>query len=189
MLGQRVTRGATILALILVILAAGGSLVRAAPPIDIFRLADGTDASRLAKVDTSGNVSVAVSNLPAAETPFQIHVIGAPANTTGTTQTATFTVPANKRLAIDYISVFVSSQAPTGVEVIVSTLATGIGDTYFRIDMRKQEPYATGDAYVGEHRISAYAQAGTTVTVTISRSNATDEMLSTVDVVGRLQNP
>jgi hypothetical protein len=120
------------------------------------------------------------------ETPFQTHVLAMPANTTTLTQTATFTVPARKRLAIDYIAVWVHSQAPAGIEVIVQTQATGVGDTYFRLDMRKQEPYGIGETYVGEHRVSVYAGGGSTVTVTINRSSAVYEMQSTVDVVGRL---
>lgn len=48
-------------------LSIGGGVAKAAPPIDIFRLADATNASQLAKVDAAGNVSVAVSNLPATQ--------------------------------------------------------------------------------------------------------------------------
>lgn len=47
--------------------ALGGGIAKATPPIDIFRLADATDASRLAKVDAVGNVAVSVSNLPATQ--------------------------------------------------------------------------------------------------------------------------
>ena len=42
----------------------GGGAARATPAIDIFRLADGANASQLAKVDASGNVATNVSNFP-----------------------------------------------------------------------------------------------------------------------------
>ncbi len=48
-------------------LSIGGGVAKATPPIDIFRLADATNAAQLAKVDAAGNVAVAVSNLPATQ--------------------------------------------------------------------------------------------------------------------------
>lgn len=50
-----------------VLLSVGGGVAKAAPPIDIFRLADATNATQLAKVDAAGNVAVSVSNLPATQ--------------------------------------------------------------------------------------------------------------------------
>lgn len=43
------------------------TVARAVPPIDIFRLADGADETRLARVDSAGSLSVSVANQPATQ--------------------------------------------------------------------------------------------------------------------------
>lgn len=43
------------------------TVVEAAPAIDLFRLADGTDATKVAAVDASGNLQVKVNNLPTTQ--------------------------------------------------------------------------------------------------------------------------
>jgi hypothetical protein len=48
-------------------LSVGGGLAKAAPPIDIFQLADGTNTTQLAKVDAAGDLAVSVSNLPTTQ--------------------------------------------------------------------------------------------------------------------------
>lgn len=45
----------------------GGGVAKATPPIDIFRLADASDATHLAKVDASGSLATTVGNFPATQ--------------------------------------------------------------------------------------------------------------------------
>ncbi len=73
-------------------LSVGGGLAKAAPPIDIFQLADGTNTTQLAKVDAAGNVAVSVSNLPATQT-----VAGTVAVSNGTV--AVSNLPATQNVA------------------------------------------------------------------------------------------
>src|SRR5438876_3021382 len=73
-------------------LSVGGGLAKAAPPIDIFQLADGTNTTQLAKVDAAGNIAVSVSNLPATQT-----VAGTVAVSNGTV--AVSNLPATQNVA------------------------------------------------------------------------------------------
>ena len=73
-------------------LSVGGGLAKAAPPIDIFQLADGTNTTQLAKVDAAGNVAVSVANLPATQT-----VAGTVAVSNGTV--AVSNLPATQNVA------------------------------------------------------------------------------------------
>ena len=65
-----VPRSSRIRYLLIAILAftlGGTTVVEAAPTIALFRLADGTDSSKLAAVDASGNQQVKVNNFPASQ--------------------------------------------------------------------------------------------------------------------------
>jgi hypothetical protein len=61
----RVARTFPYLVIAVLIFALGSGAARAVPPIDVFRLADATDTSRMAAVDASGRVAVSVASLPA----------------------------------------------------------------------------------------------------------------------------
>lgn len=110
-------------------LAIGSGVAKAAPPIDIFRLVDGTDATRVAKVDAAGNVATTVSNLPARTVVsdgkfFSVTalvdpnpVLNVPSGVVLTDAKVSFSVPEN---VPNSASLFISDGARTYVYQIVN---------------------------------------------------------------------
>src|SRR5687768_6148899 len=84
-MGASWRQGLSYVGVAVVAFAISGGVARAAPAIDVFRLADGNNATHLAAVDASGNLGVAgtvnVGNLPATQSVTGTVGIGAAANT------------------------------------------------------------------------------------------------------------
>jgi hypothetical protein len=110
----------------LLVLAAGGGIAKAAPPIDIFRLADATNAAQLAKVDATGAVAVKEAN--DARQPFQREVQLIFISAFEAFGIEAFpAVPAGKRWVIESVSA--DSGVPAGrklMEVILQPTANGV---------------------------------------------------------------
>ena len=126
-------------------LSVGGGIAKAAPPIDIFQLADGTNTTQLAKVDAAGNLAVSVSNLPATQT-----VAGTVAVSNGTV--AVSNLPATQNVAG---AVAVSNFPAT------QQIAGSVGDARVtsQIALDDLTTDAGGNAVSNLHSTAGYTQA------------------------------
>lgn len=104
----------------------GGTLIATAKAIDLVRIADGNDETKVASVDSAGNLSVAVSNFPATQdVSGTVNVGNFPAtqNVGGTVNVGN--LPATQQVA-GTVSVgnFPATQAVSGTVGISSTANT-----------------------------------------------------------------
>ena len=141
-------------------LSVGGGIAKAAPPIDIFQLADGTNTTQLAKVDAAGNLAVSVSNLPATQT-----VAGTVAVSNGTV--AVSNLPATQNVAGTVaVSNLPATQNVAGAVAVSNFPATqqiagSVGDARVtsQIAFDDLTTDAGGNAVSNLHSTAGYTQA------------------------------
>ena len=134
-------------------LSVGGGIAKAAPPIDIFQLADGTNTTQLAKVDAAGNVAVSVANLPATQTVAgTVAVSNLPATQNVAGSVAVSNLPATQNVAG---AVAVSNFPAT------QQIAGSVGDARVtsQIALDDLTLDAVGNAVSDLHSTAGYTQA------------------------------
>ena len=100
---------------------------------------------------------------------------------------ATFTVPAGKRLVIEYASYNIllpSSQAVGGVSIGVETSSGNQFPIDHEIPVLYTVPDVGGQRFVGASMTRLYADPGSTVTVRVGRNSGAGEEVAGVSVSG-----
>jgi hypothetical protein len=100
---------------------------------------------------------------------------------------STYVVPANKRLVIEYASLF-AYLPPDGQSMFVRILTSAGGSQAFHtLAVDKQEDYGVLKQFGAAHLVRIYADPGSTVKVAAGRTPFANTASATVSLSGRLE--
>ena len=105
---------------------------------------------------------------------------------------ATYLVPAGKRLVIEYasLSAYLPSDGETIFVRIITTTGNGYGtsDAFHTLHIQKREDYGVLKQFEAAHTVRIYANAGTSVRVSMGRLPGSGTANASVTLSGRLEN-
>jgi hypothetical protein len=106
--------------------------------------------------------------------------------------TSTYTVPAGKRLVVEYasFSAYLPSDGQTVFVRIVTTTGTGYAtsDAFHTLHIQKREDYGALKQFEAAHTVRIYADPGTSVRVSLGRLPWTSLASGNVTLSGRLES-
>lgn len=102
--------------------------------------------------------------------------------------TASYQVPADKRLAIEYASLY-AYLPPDGQSIFVRVVSTVGGESAFHtLAVQKQEDYGVLKQFGAAHTVRIYADPGSTIQVSVGRVPFAGTANATVTLSGRLED-
>lgn len=147
---------------------AGGGIATAKPGLDIFGIADPTDTSRVARVESHGTLDVIDA---AARGAFQHQVEESMGDGDDNHRLVLGTVAANERLVIEYLSF--RAVLPAGQETTLLVLTTtGGGEGAVHFLPLVQQP-GSSNVWTSNQLTRIYVDPGTTFTARVRRSSNT----------------
>ena len=160
---------------------AGGGIAAAKPSLDIFGIADPTDTSRVARVESSGTLDVIDA---AARGAFQHQVEESMVDGDDNHRLVLGTVQANQRLVIEYISF--RALVPAGEEMTLLVLTTtGGGEGAVHFLPLVQQP-GSSNVWTSNQLTRIYVDPGTTFTARARRSSSAGTVFLDLTVSGHV---
>lgn len=142
-----------------------------------------TSAGGAVPVQVTGTVGTVRLDDPDGQ-PFGIRI---DANLPGGYSAQNFTVPAGKRLVIDYISGETGAPSGAHVDLIVATYING-QECELHLPMIAQGIFSGRDTFTTSNAVKIYADSGSTVTLSGSANSTTAGSFMTISIYGHYIN-